>query len=108
MYHGIVLIRLAGLSPAIKAEIVAAAIEDRAGELFRSFTAIMPEWCENPAEGFLRLMGWWSNCFIAAIFSDPVFGFHVEEVWGRAASYWGSGGWRVWMWIAWMQGHVLM
>ena len=41
-------------------------------------------------------------------FHDPVFGFHVEEVWGRAASYWGSGGWRVWMWIAWMQGHVLM
>ena len=50
---GIVLVRLAGLSPAIKAEIVAAAIMDHAGELFRSFTVIMPEWCENPAESFL-------------------------------------------------------
>ena len=39
---GIVLVRLAGLSPAIKAGIVAAAIEDHAGELFRSFTVIMP------------------------------------------------------------------
>ncbi len=40
---GIVLVRLAGLSPAIKAEIVAAAIMDHAGELFRSFTVIMPD-----------------------------------------------------------------
>jgi hypothetical protein len=40
---GIVLVRLAGLSPVIKAEIVAAAIMDHAGELFRSFTVIMPD-----------------------------------------------------------------
>ena len=40
---GIVLVRLARLSPAIKAEIVAAAIMDHAGELFRSFTVIMPD-----------------------------------------------------------------
>ena len=39
---GIILVRLAGLSPAIKAEIVAAAIEDHATELLRSFTVIMP------------------------------------------------------------------
>ena len=39
---GIVLVRLAGLSPAIKAEIVAAAIEDHAEELFKSFTVIAP------------------------------------------------------------------
>ena len=39
---GIVLVRLAGLSPAIKAEIVAAAIEDYAEEVFKSFTAIAP------------------------------------------------------------------
>ena len=34
-YHCIVLVRLAGLSPAIKAEIVAAAIEDHAGGAFQ-------------------------------------------------------------------------
>ena len=40
---GIVLVRLAGLLPEIKAELVAAAIGDHAGELFRSFTVIMPD-----------------------------------------------------------------
>jgi len=40
---GIILVRLAGLSPVIKAEIVAAAIGGHAGELFRSFTVIMPD-----------------------------------------------------------------
>lgn len=40
---GIVLVRLAGLSPVIKAEIVAAAIMDHEGELFRSFAVIMPD-----------------------------------------------------------------
>jgi len=40
---GIVLVRLAGLSPAIKAEIVAAAIEDHAAELLLSFTVIMQD-----------------------------------------------------------------
>jgi predicted nuclease of predicted toxin-antitoxin system len=47
---GIVLVRLAGLSPMIKAEIVAAAIINHEGALF---AVIMPEWCENPAESFL-------------------------------------------------------
>ena len=40
---GIVLVRLAGLSPAIKAEIVAAAIEDHAAEFLLSFTVIMQD-----------------------------------------------------------------
>ena len=51
---GTVLVRLAGSSPAIKAEIVAAAIMNHSGELFRSFTAIMPEWCENRRRVFYR------------------------------------------------------
>jgi len=38
--RGIVLIRLAGLSPAIKAEIIAAAIKDHGDEFLRSFTVI--------------------------------------------------------------------
>ena len=40
---GIVLVRLAGLSPAIKAEIVAAAIMDHITQLLRSFTVLMPD-----------------------------------------------------------------
>jgi predicted nuclease of predicted toxin-antitoxin system len=40
---GIVLVRLAGLSPAIKAEIVAAAIMDHITQLLRSFTVIMQD-----------------------------------------------------------------
>lgn len=39
---GIILIRLAGLSPATKAEIVTATIEDHLVEILRSFTVIMP------------------------------------------------------------------
>jgi len=39
---GIILVRLAGLSPAIKAEIITAVIEDHLAELLRSFTVIMP------------------------------------------------------------------
>jgi len=30
---------------------------------------------------FSAIDGWRPNCIIAAIFSDPVFGFYVEEVW---------------------------
>ncbi len=40
--HGVVLIRLAGLLPARKAEIVALAIREHLPELPRSFAAIMP------------------------------------------------------------------
>jgi len=32
----------------------------------------------------ILLSGRRANCIIAAIFSDPVFGFHVEEVWASA------------------------
>jgi predicted nuclease of predicted toxin-antitoxin system len=39
---GVVLIRLAGLTPESKAEIVAAAIEKRAGELAGAFAVISP------------------------------------------------------------------
>ena len=38
--HGIVLVRLAGLLPAIKADIIAATIEDHGDEFLRSFTVI--------------------------------------------------------------------
>lgn len=38
--RGIVLVRLAGLSPVIKAEIIAAAIKDHGAEFLRSFTVI--------------------------------------------------------------------
>jgi predicted nuclease of predicted toxin-antitoxin system len=41
--HGIVLVRLAGLSPARKAEIVALAIKQHAAELPRAFAVIGPE-----------------------------------------------------------------
>lgn len=40
--HGVVLVRLPGLSPARKAESVALAIGERAPELPRSFAVIMP------------------------------------------------------------------
>jgi len=40
---GIVLVRLAGLSAAIKEEIIAAAIGDHLAELLQSFTVIMPD-----------------------------------------------------------------
>lgn len=40
--HGVVLIRLAGLSPVHKAEIVALAIREHLSELPRSFSVIMP------------------------------------------------------------------
>lgn len=40
--HGVVLIRLAGLTPARKAEIVALAVREHATELPRSFGVIMP------------------------------------------------------------------
>ncbi|MCR4407561.1 MAG: DUF5615 family PIN-like protein [Anaerolineae bacterium] len=40
--HGVVLIRLAGLSPVHKAEIVALAIREHLSELPRSFAVIMP------------------------------------------------------------------
>ncbi|RJS71284.1 hypothetical protein CW696_04750 [ANME-2 cluster archaeon] len=42
---------------------------------------------------FSAIDGWRPNCIIAAIFSDPVFGFHAEEACGqcRAASYWSCG-----------------
>ncbi len=40
--HGIVLIRLAGLSPSRKAEIVASAINQHATELPRAFAVIAP------------------------------------------------------------------
>ena len=39
---GVVLLRLAGLSPVSKGEIVAAAISQHLGELARAFTVIMP------------------------------------------------------------------
>lgn len=41
--HGVVLIRLAGLSPTRKAEIVALAVREHLTELPRSFAVIMPE-----------------------------------------------------------------
>ncbi len=40
--HGVVLIRLAGLTPARKAEVVAMAINEHLAELPRSFAVIMP------------------------------------------------------------------
>ncbi len=40
--HGVVLIRLAGLTPARKAETVALAVEGHLAELSRSFAVIMP------------------------------------------------------------------
>jgi len=40
---GIVLVRLAGLSTATKAGIVATTIEDHLAEMLRSFTVIMPD-----------------------------------------------------------------
>ncbi|RKY04053.1 hypothetical protein DRP77_04875 [Candidatus Poribacteria bacterium] len=40
--YGVVLIRLAGLPPRRKAEIVAAAIREHADELIRNFTVITP------------------------------------------------------------------
>jgi len=40
--YGVVLIRLAGLSPQHKAEVVAAAIQQHADELARNFTVIRP------------------------------------------------------------------
>ncbi|MGQ9851377.1 MAG: DUF5615 family PIN-like protein [Aggregatilineaceae bacterium] len=40
--HGIVLIRLAGLSPTRKAEMVALAVREHGAELLRSFAVIMP------------------------------------------------------------------
>jgi len=39
---GVVLIRLAGLSPEHKAEVVAAVLKQRAGQLKRAFTVIAP------------------------------------------------------------------
>jgi predicted nuclease of predicted toxin-antitoxin system len=39
---GVTLVRLAGLSPGIKAEVVAAAIKDHARELLQAFTVITP------------------------------------------------------------------
>ena len=39
---GVILIRLAGLSPEVKAEIVANAIREHAGELLQAFTVITP------------------------------------------------------------------
>jgi predicted nuclease of predicted toxin-antitoxin system len=43
--HGIVLIRLAGLSPIRKAETVASAVNQHAGELPHAFTVITPGIC---------------------------------------------------------------
>ncbi len=39
---GVILIRLAGLSPIVKAEVVADAIKDHAGELLQAFSVITP------------------------------------------------------------------
>jgi len=39
---GVILVRLAGLSPEVKAEIVADAIREHAGELLLAFTVITP------------------------------------------------------------------
>lgn len=42
MVHGVVLMRLSGLSPQKKAEVVATAVRDHASELPRSFAVISP------------------------------------------------------------------
>jgi len=39
---GVILVRLAGLSPGVKAEVVTDAIKDHAGELLQAFTVITP------------------------------------------------------------------
>jgi len=39
---GVILVRLAGLSPEVKAEVVANAIREHAGELLHAFTVITP------------------------------------------------------------------
>ena len=40
--HGVLLIRLAGLSPAAKAELVSAVVRDRGGEMVRAFSVVSP------------------------------------------------------------------
>ncbi|MEA2052875.1 MAG: DUF5615 family PIN-like protein [Euryarchaeota archaeon] len=40
--RGVILVRLAGLSPIVKAEVIADAIKDHAGELLQAFTLITP------------------------------------------------------------------
>jgi len=42
LVHGVVLIRLAGLSPQRKAEVVAIAVQEHVDELAQSFTVITP------------------------------------------------------------------
>jgi predicted nuclease of predicted toxin-antitoxin system len=39
---GVILVRLAGLSPEVKAEVVVDAVKDHAGELLQAFTVITP------------------------------------------------------------------
>ena len=39
---GVILVRLAGLSPGVKAEVVTDAIKDHAGELLQAFSVITP------------------------------------------------------------------
>ena len=40
--HGVLLIRLAGLSPAAKAEVVSAAVRDRGDQMVRAFSVVSP------------------------------------------------------------------
>ncbi len=40
--HGVLLVRLAGLSPAMKAEIVSSAVRDLGPEMQRAFTVVSP------------------------------------------------------------------
>ncbi|NIS08395.1 MAG: hypothetical protein GWO07_06465, partial [Candidatus Dadabacteria bacterium] len=42
IHHGIILIRLAGMAPNIKAGVVSDVIEDRSNELINSFSVISP------------------------------------------------------------------
>ena len=54
--RGIVLVRLAGLLPAIKADIIAATIEDHGDWVFEVIYGDYFWQCENPTESFLRSM----------------------------------------------------
>ena len=52
--RGIVLVRLAGLSPAIKADIIATTIEDHGDWVFEFIYGDYFGQCENPTESFPR------------------------------------------------------